>query len=784
MSKAVKNIFAFTLAVLLIIGQPSLTFATNDESDSSPYSAGDSLNLLSDAEIGLSESEDSGSSDNANEETASASILLVDDSGDNDTVSGDALTVENTENNPLPGENNIDLISDIQPEEADEDVVFSEQELLDWLTAHQNIGGTVSLGCSIHIATGKTILNYGGSLTINTGAYSLVYDGGGLSFGGDAHIIGEGVNMPVLEVKDLGVMRIGDWSNVLNSLNVTAVGRDGLGGVAVRICSSGSGRHDKTFIYSKPPGKILSYGEGAVGLELIGDFSAYCFDIAVEGENSVAVVAPKFALLSFCRLSATGYGAVCVRGDGVVLDTCLAQPDMGEGIHSYVRRFEPAYLMMKQNSSVDDLLWELEKRYIYIPLVGGEVKSAFDGLIVMWDYDMCMDVDLSSTGITTVSGEIYASYQPFWLDNFLDTSAAASMVIDVRDPDIPCIYEVRFVTLSTDGEEFAELRLWQSERWTLDDCILWRSDDSGDTWYDYSEDAIWEQGMSDGVSSVSFPVSTITDGCMVQIEVPGIGESNIIVFSFVDGQPTGDQGGDRTGADRAIGVKPGCSNGGNSGDASNPGNSDNTGDGANPGDASNPGNGGNTGDGANPSDSGNPGDGANPGDTGNHGNGGNAGDGANPGDAGDIGNGGSPDDNGTPDSSDSPDRINITADNGSGRESEKHSVAPFAAIPQAPVLPVFPQNPGEDYLIEANKPSTQLTTPSQPEPQAKDHEPIPQRAQPDESLVAFQSSQDTSASTRHNDTGPAIPIVTGVLVLSAGGYAFLKLCLKRWGGSP
>ena len=438
------------------------------------------------------------------------------------------------------------------------DTVFSEQELQNWLSANKDAGGIVLLGDTITITSSLLVQNYSATVTIDTERFGLVFDGGYLFFLGDALIIGEGMDVPVVDAKDLGRLWIGDWSNSLRTLNITATGRNGAGGVALRISSSGSGSFDLTDIFEFDTGLIKSFGAGAVGLELTKPFSAYCFNISVEGEASAAVSASNGALLSFCKLTARGEGATAAQGNNIVLDTCIVTPEpSGEDIRNYTRTLSTAYLPFKQGGAFRNLSFDLTRTYA--PLEGNADGSSITGIPVNWDEDIWMGIDLDTIGKTIVPGSFvfvdwttgeelaswYASFLPL-----ITKSCGLQIIVDVRDPDVPCISDVWF----NDDEDTVVLKLWETDAWTTDQCILWRSDDDGETWYNdtYSTDVVF-----DGFS-VNYPISSITEkGCLVQVEVPGVGESNIKRLSLFEGQPFGNHGGDRTGVDRKIGVKPG-----------------------------------------------------------------------------------------------------------------------------------------------------------------------------------------------------------------------------------
>ena len=668
---------------------------------------------------------------------------------------------------------------------VDSGIVNTEQELLQWLELHQDDGGTVRLGQTITIKRGAYTLDYPGVITIDTGAYGLVFDGGVLYIGGESLLTGEGVDVPVLDVKSMGRMRVSDWSNALAALNVTATGREGVGGTAVALQGPGAGPHDTLQIYTTPPGKIRSYGEGAVGLLLQEYFSAYCLDIEVQGAGSTAVSAPEGALLSFCKLSATGENARSAAGDGVFVDTCIASPAAGAFVRGYTRCLTPAYVIVRQNSTMQELSWQLGRQYTYAPLMGGEVSSAIGGLLAVWD-SAYRAIDLSVLGKTIIPGRVESYCAPGWFEQFVDVTGC-KIVVDVRSPDVPCIYEVELESYLSDiEEELVELRLWTSDKWALDDLVFWRSDDGGKSWYQLgAEDSVvFVEDTQNDMRAVYFPASSITEGCMVQLECPGVGESNVIVFTMVDGQPEGGSGGDRTGTDRVIGVKPG----GDKGDPPPPGNGDPPPPPPGNGDPPPPGNGdppppGNgdpppPGNGDPPPDAGNGGDGNNSGNDGDGNNGGNDGDGN---------NGGNVDDN-TPD--DTPDNTPGTtpgggsgSSNGGGSSTDRpgdsiEARAGYALLLKTEIVasPIpnvtSPRNPPDLNAPVALEVARETAAPSTSRP-AERADTAPQAAEPQAAESAERQPRDGTA---------AIPMAAGAFALAAGAYCFLRVQLRRRGG--
>ena len=189
--------------------------------------------------------------------------------------------------------------------ETQNDIVFDEAALAEWLDEHRYMGGTVSLGDTVVLTS--PIQVYAGaasSITIDTGAFGLIFDGGYFYSGYEYfHVSGEGVDVPVIDVLSMNSVWE-SWNSILMKMNIRSTGRDGIGGTALRIRAAGDQDFDLTNIRFQ--GMIESHGANAVGLWLDPPMDAYCYRVEVSGEGSAAVYAPNGASLYYCKLNAYG----------------------------------------------------------------------------------------------------------------------------------------------------------------------------------------------------------------------------------------------------------------------------------------------------------------------------------------------------------------------------------------------------------------------------------------------------------------------------------------------
>ena len=452
---------------------------------------------------------------------------------------------------------------DDQDREPDLNTVLDEAGLQDWIDEHAETGGTVKLGGPIVITSTIVGPYSGGRIVIDTEEYGLIYGGGVLSLY-DFEITGQGVDMPVLEFvsRQRAWYESGNWNNDLMQLIVTATGRGGVGGVAVRVGTDDGCDFDMTTIVTG--GRIVSRGAGAVGLELLVPLDAYCFDIETQGEGSAAVSAQSGGTLRYSKLKATG-GGVSVSGNAA-LDTCLADP-VPQGVVSINRQ-----------------ITALSGKRLYLPVAQGETMLFPDYIYTFWlsgddafpplrqsfpvSFDLYEDDDVSRLLVdTSVIGRhsVAARLFPAFAGLGLEGDFPLELIVDVRDPALPCFADVYFSDY--DGNRATMILMVETEK---GDVILRRSDDGGENWRDAGNDPDIEwMGFDSGCYAISYSYDSLTHPVLFVLEKPGSGFSNVVTLYEEDGVPMGDNGGDRTGVDR-DGADNGA--GGNTGNE-NPGDS-------------------------------------------------------------------------------------------------------------------------------------------------------------------------------------------------------------------
>lgn len=420
-----------------------------------------------------------------------------------------------------------------------EDIVYSLDELSDWWDAHLDTGGRVCLGDNITVSSFLTNSYTNPELVIDTGKYGLIFDGAYI-LGDNLSIIGEGIENPVVDIYDVGGF-YWNWINAIHSLQVTAYGRNSKGGIAVRISQDDPDPVNLTHVDVE--GSIQSYGEGAIGVYLAVPLDVFCLNVSVDGADSAAIFTAQDTNLYYCKLNAQGNGAASVTGSGkITLNACAVNPQANNftsinySIIDTIGR--SLYYPVKQYSQHVEY-----HDYVYTFLLSSSDArfSYSDTLFVSWLPDP-NGIDTQTLGRTALSGRLSPAFQGLGIES----QFPLELIVDVRDPTIPCISEINF---HENAESvYARLVFWDSYDPDEESFILWRSDDNGQTWYDFTDspELKW-----DGYD-LYYYYGEITGTILLQLEVIGVGESNVAALRSTDHHVGGGVGGDRTGTDRIV----------------------------------------------------------------------------------------------------------------------------------------------------------------------------------------------------------------------------------------
>lgn len=438
---------------------------------------------------------------------------------------------------------------------AEEDVVYTAEELVTWLEAHEG-AGTVVLGADIAL-TGELVQidNPESMLTIDTRGHGLVIEGGGL-FVDNLHITGEGVTMPVLTLKSPGGFLEDDFREIFGDVSISSTGD---GGTALEIDYPMDYTYPVNLWFDSDHTALRVTAEGMGGVAVHVKQSAQLFTLWAKAEGGTALLSDGNATLTLCRLE----GITAAAGTAV-LDTCaytgtipadtviIARDAVSKNTDISGRLVMNAhyYVSIGEGTNYPDV-----ERFLDVYAVA---RAPYDDLSPLWirlhpgwDEDIGRVPDIA--GDYSFPGEIDELYDGLGLfeENFPE------MIVEVLEENTP--YIAKYTTLLNFGRRVA---MWNITVWGFPDeeCTLelFRSDDEGETWYAYTE--------ADEISIADynlFRYSTAIEPFSLMLhaeifkDVVSLGKTNALILSYDEnnGMQTGGDG-DRVGTDRDGNADP------------------------------------------------------------------------------------------------------------------------------------------------------------------------------------------------------------------------------------
>lgn len=456
-----------------------------------------------------------------------------------------------------------------EPPEPEDEVktVFTAGELCAWLRSLGPEGGEVFLGNTIALTWEDSPYfdtNLEAPAIIHTGPYSLIYDGEDIGIVGRVGLFqveGEGVDAPVLEIR--GDQFFGsDWNEILARQDVTASGRDGQGGVAVRITSDSETRNNLE--YYRTRGRIHAYGAGAVGLQLDVPARVNCLDIDVTGEDALAIDGPEGTTAFLCILAAEAGGRPA--GAGVNTDSSFLPPETaGPRIDCRVG-IDPQIPLGARRRDVETIvgLYDFQRYRL--------TDGNYVNVDLIYDDNFAKRLDTSVPGPVNIPVALPKVLQGLGLEGETDFAYR----VWIRDPALPILTDISqnrtAVTFSTSRHFLNAGSVWDPA------TRLWRSDDGGASWTDVTDwDAVTWCAADDSLERFQLDTAAL-DGPISLVLENGAGWGNVVTLTPGEtGVFTPGTGGDRDGGDREE--QPGDDGGTHPGD-DNEENEDHTGGGS------------------------------------------------------------------------------------------------------------------------------------------------------------------------------------------------------------
>lgn len=389
----------------------------------------------------------------------------------------------------------------------DEDTVADYTQLKEWLDKNGGSGKVVTFSDTITVPADSATLKLR-NVTVNTLHHGFVIEGMVWTFG--AYITGAGGDA-VVTVESGGSL---EGRDMLSEIAATD------GGCAVQIKSGG--------VFETRLGwyMVRAEGAGAVGIDAETGFALS--DTAVISDG-IGIKAGGDVELRLCDIDAP---IPIETGGAVVLDTCVVSGTVKNAttINRKITGISPA-----ENLSAIFMLGEtVPDDWFYNSL---NVLLDDDGDIerdipVSWDMS---GIDANAAGEYEVACTILAPYDRFGLDSEAPISATVTIV----DASFPALYE----TYAVAGAYKLQFLYVADD---LSGLTVWRSDDDGANWYDYTQDA----GLSFSDTLWLIFGETPEHPVLLVFEVAGLGESKILRLTWDNRQVYPQIGGDRNSLDR------------------------------------------------------------------------------------------------------------------------------------------------------------------------------------------------------------------------------------------
>lgn len=419
-------------------------------------------------------------------------------------------------------------LADEVPPSGEANTVFTCAELLAWVDAHADSGGTVSLGADILWEAGVSLQLARSDITVEMGTYRIIIPGGAavnpsglFTFRGEAD----------------GLFLIEEGGALLHNAPVE-INAHGDGSTAVRVMWPNG--------LQSSFATITAIGTGAIavdapnGLELLGGV------LHAEGDGAAAIASGGPVRITYSEITAAGEGAKAIRTEApVTLDTALVSPAI-EGAETVSRAFDSSgyqasaawnrrfYTQPGEVPKLPEILMG------FLPAADGQDFSLSPDII--WDTSA---VDVNTPGQHPCTGELVLPLPNISLEG-AERLNAYVYVVDFQLPHIINYKE------GPPGRGVIEQLVPTGDTAVRE---LWCSGDSGSTW---TRIPLLANPMSN--SNLYFDSPFVLPGTFwFQLVVRDEGtvmSSNILEVTLTDeGFSRKDIGGERQGTDRGEGIE-------------------------------------------------------------------------------------------------------------------------------------------------------------------------------------------------------------------------------------
>ncbi|MCL2497333.1 MAG: hypothetical protein FWF06_01810 [Symbiobacteriaceae bacterium] len=451
-----------------------------------------------------------------------------------------------------------------QEEEEEASVVYSWEELQEWMESHRS-GGKVYLGSNILIddSTNAYIYTGYGYCEIEAGEFGFVVEGE-LCFYGNHNISGQGIRedgsqQPLIWVRNGGYLAF--YNDMVTFSQFTVTGNGGIG----ILLEEDSLHHANSNAW-----EFHLQGDNSVAV--VSAIPLYIQGIFVEasGEETAGIISSAPVHLFLANIITSH---ISVATPELVLDTCILEPLVAEAkvINRVISQITLVGSSRALYSLVEESNYYFVSDYLYYNIflsAPGEFDEVFSQYLRMDD----STIDYHTPGEYWVT-PIWELNYPYSYFPIIDAAKAVLLKVEVYDPTIPFFLEAGHYW----GYNFYVTHLFFPGE---EEPVLWYSDDDGEHWQVFWQEG---EGLDDSVElyirnyCLDFMVKNLSFFSTPTWFVYQVGEISSLAF-YVDPTDLSSSGvgGDRDGSDRvqllwyafqsSLGENPELGKGDNQGD--------------------------------------------------------------------------------------------------------------------------------------------------------------------------------------------------------------------------
>lgn len=548
-----KRVTAAMTALLLLITTicfPVLSvYATGLDSDSvtedvaedtySDIDASDDLPDEDEQESGNNTEQDVDTEQEAESVESEAESFIEPDNDEDeelDPVHEEETQASNLADDELDMEDIGNSLTSVFGLELDENVVYSLDDLKEWITGHWVSGGTVEFGCDITIPENESALLActRSKALINTGEFGLIVQGS-LEIS-DIAIIGSGTSRPVIEVMPGGELHIEASTQSREAITSTEDN-----GRVIYIHEGGK--------YSSALNSTLNLrteGSNSVALESEMPLDLSYVFIEASGSGSVGIVCTQPVSLYLCKISGEGSS---VQAPRVNIDTSIVMPapnNIATEINRKITKLTNAEYKGPIGENSGLIFGGRTRIFATLDADGAEEPDE----VILWSILQEFEIDYNQPGIHYIDLKPEWPYSDF---DLISEQCPLQFAVYLND------YSQKPFFIDA-GYNSRQRRYLLNYKYTgdMDKLTLWRSDDNGDAGYIYDDADMTFDGEN---IVIALTEAELMNKVSLVFETEDYGDSEVLCFYTINGNLVSDRGGDRNGGDRGKNTLPKDSDG-------------------------------------------------------------------------------------------------------------------------------------------------------------------------------------------------------------------------------